>query len=55
MRKSYVTPSMLLLPLQIVGPNAGVSGEDSGGMKPIDAKDGAFDEEELDMKTGWLD
>ncbi len=55
MRKSYVTPSILLLPLQIVGPNAGVSGEDSGGMKPIDAKDGAFDEEELDMKTGWLD
>ena len=55
MRKSYVTPSILLLPLQIVGPNAGVSGEDSGGMKPIDAKDGAFDEEELEMKTGWLD
>ena len=54
MRKSYVTPSILLLPLQ-VGPNAGVSGEDSGGMQPIDAKDGAFDEEELDMKTGWLD
>lgn len=55
MRKSYVTPSILLLPLQIVGPNAGVSGEDSGGMQPIDAKDGAFDEEELNMKTGWLD
>ena len=55
MRKSYETPSILLLPLQIVGPKAGVSGEDGGGMKPIDAKDGAFDEEELDMKTGWLD
>lgn len=55
MKKSYVTPSILLLPLQIVGPNAGVSGEDSGGMQPIEAKDGAFDEEELDMKTGWLD
>mgnify|MGYP001630995677 CR=1 FL=1 len=56
MRKSYVTPSILLLPLQIIGgPNAGVSGEGSGGMKPIGAKDGAFDEEELDMKTGWLD
>ena len=55
MRKSYVTPSILLLPLQIVGPNAGVSGEDSGGMQPIEAKEGAFDEEELDMKTGWLD
>ena len=54
MRKSYVTPSILLLPLQ-VGPNAGVSGDDSGGMKPIGAKDGVFDEEELDMKTGWLD
>lgn len=52
MRKSYVTPSILLLPLQI-GPNAGVSGD--GKMKPIGAKDGAFDEEELDMKTGWLD
>ena len=52
MRKSYVTPSILLLPLQ-VGPNAGVSGD--GKMKPIGAKDGAFDEEELDMKTGWLD
>ncbi len=55
MRKSYVTPSILLLPLQIVGPNAGVSGEEGGGMQPIGAKDGAFDEEELDMKTGWLD
>ena len=55
MRKSYVTPSILLLPLQIVGPNAGVSGEDSGGMQPIDAKDGAFDEEELDMNAGWFD
>ena len=53
MRKSYVTPSILLLPLQI-GPNAGVSGEDSGGMHPIDAKDGAYDED-IDMKTGWFD
>lgn len=54
MRKSYVTPSILLLPLQI-GPNAGVSGEDNGGMKPIDAKEGAFNDEDFDMKTGWFD
>lgn len=55
MRKSYETPSILLLPLQIVGPNAGVSGEDSGGMKPIDAKEGAFDEDDFDMNGGWGD
>lgn len=56
MRKSYVTPSILLLPMQVVGPNAAVSpdGEDSGGMKPIDAKDGAFDED-FDMNAGWFD
>lgn len=54
MRKSYVTPSILLLPLQI-GPNAGVSGEDNGGMHPIDAKEGAFYEEDFDMNAGWLD
>lgn len=53
MRKSYVTPSILLLPLQIVGSNAGVSGEDNGGMKPIDAKEGAFYEEDFDMRAGW--
>ena len=52
MRKSYVTPSILLLPMQI-GPNAGVSGEDNGGMKPIDAKEGAFYEEDFDMSAGW--
>ncbi|MGF0099151.1 hypothetical protein ACQRD6_12580 [Prevotella sp. SGI.027] len=52
MRKSYVTPSILLLPMQI-GPNAGVSGEDNGGMKPIEAKDGAFYEEDFDMNAGW--
>ncbi|WP_249858409.1 hypothetical protein [Prevotella sp. TCVGH] len=50
MRKSYVTPSILLLPMQI-GPNAGVS--DNGGMKPIDAKEGAFYEEDFDMSAGW--
>lgn len=49
MRKSYVTPSILLLPLQI-GPNAGVSG--NGGMQPIDAKEGSFDED-FDMSAGW--
>ena len=53
MKKNYVTPSILLLPMQI-GPNAGVSGEDNGGMKPIDAKEGGFDED-FDMKTGWFD
>ena len=51
MRKSYVTPSILLLPMQI-GPNATVSGEDNGGMKPIDAKEGSFDED-FDMSAGW--
>ena len=54
MRKSYVTPSILLLPLQ-VGPNAGVSGEDSGDMgdHQINAKEGAFYEEDFDMNAGW--
>lgn len=50
MKKSYVSPSILLLPMQIVGPNAGVSGE--GGMKPIDAKEGSVDED-FDMSAGW--
>lgn len=54
MRKSYVTPSILLLPLQIIGgPNATVSGEDNGGMQPIGAKEGAFYEEDFDMSAGW--
>ena len=53
MKKSYVTPSILLLPMQ-VGPNAGVSGEGSGGMQPIGAKDGAFDED-FDMNAEWFD
>lgn len=51
MKKNYVTPSILLLPMQ-VGPNAGVSG--GGGMKPIDAKEGGFDED-FDMNAGWFD
>ncbi len=51
MKKSYVSPSILLLPMQI-GPNAGVSGEGNGGMKPIDAKEGSFDED-FDMSAGW--
>ena len=57
MRKSYVTPSILLLPLQNVGPNAGVSGEDSGDMgdHQINAKEGAFYEEDFDMNAGWFD
>lgn len=51
MKKSYVTPSILLLPLQ-VGPNAGVSGE---GMHPIEAKEGAFNDEDFDMNAEWFD
>lgn len=54
MKKSYVTPSILLLPMQ-VGPNAGVSGEDNGGMQPIGAKEGVFYEEDFDMNAGWFD
>ncbi|WP_036890701.1 MULTISPECIES: hypothetical protein, partial [Prevotellaceae] len=54
MRKSYVTPSILLLPLQI-GPNAGVSGEEKPGMQPIGAKEGVFYEEDFDMNAGWFD
>ena len=55
MRKSYVTPSISLLPLQIIGgPNATASGEDSGGMQPIGAKEGGFDED-FDMNAGWFD
>ena len=53
MKKNYVTPSILLLPMQI-GPNAGVSGEDNGGMKPIGAKEGGLDED-FDMNAGWFD
>lgn len=57
MRKSYVTPSILLLPLQNVGPNAAVSpdGDEKPGMQPIGAKEGAFYEEDFDMNAGWLD
>ena len=57
MRKSYVTPSILLLPLQIVGPNAAVSPDGDGkpGMQPMDAKEGAFNEEDIDMSAGWFD
>ncbi len=56
MKKSYVTPSILLLPMQ-VGPNAGVSGDDSGDMDAhkINAKEGAFYEEDFDMNAGWFD
>lgn len=53
MKKSYVTPSILLLPMQ-VGPNATVSGEGSGGMQPIGAKEGGLDED-FDMNAGWFD
>ncbi|EFA44306.1 hypothetical protein HMPREF0645_1310 [Hallella bergensis DSM 17361] len=46
MKKNYVTPGIALLPLQMpIGPNAGVSGEDNGGMKPIDAKENPIDDE----------
>ncbi len=52
MKKNYVTPGIELLPMQIVGPNAGVSGEDNGGMKPIDAKENPIDDE-FEMSTKW--
>ncbi|GAA2999330.1 hypothetical protein [Prevotella corporis] len=51
MKKSYVSPSILLLPMQI-GPNAGVSGEDNGGMQPIGAKEGPFEEEVFERNAG---
>lgn len=51
MKKSYVSPSILLLPMQI-GPNAGVSGDDNGGMQPIDAKEGPFEEEVFERNAG---
>lgn len=44
MKKSYVSPSILLLPMQIVGPNAAVS-PDKPGMQPIGAKEGFFEED----------
>mgnify|MGYP000571036267 CR=1 FL=1 len=50
MKKSYVSPSILLLPMQI-GPNAAVS-PDKPGMQPIDAKEGPFEEEVFDMNEG---
>lgn len=54
MRKNYVAPSVLWLPMQIVGPNAGISGEDSGGMHPIDAKEGVFEEDDdFNMNSRW--
>ena len=52
MKKSYVSPSILLLPMQI-GPNAGVSGVDKGGMQPSDAKEGPFEEEVFDRNEGF--
>lgn len=51
MKKSYVSPSILLLPMQIVGPNAAVSPE-KPGMQPIGAKEGPFEEEVFDMNEG---
>ena len=55
MKKNYVTPGIALLPLQMpIGPNAGVSGEDNGGMKPIEAKEGPLYEEDFfDTHVGW--
>lgn len=34
MRKSYVTPSILLLPLQIVGPNIGSPDNGDADLQP---------------------
>ncbi|MGI6242083.1 MAG: hypothetical protein ACOYJK_00865 [Prevotella sp.] len=55
MKKNYVTPELILLPMQIVGPNANISDDDTGGgMHPIDAKEMDFvDEADSPMSTGW--
>lgn len=50
MKKSYVSPSILLLPMQI-GPNAAVS-PDKPGMQPIDAKEGPIVEDVFDSYEG---
>lgn len=57
MKKNYVTPGIALLPLQMpIGPNAGVSGKDNGGMHPIGAKEAPSDEEDLfNTHVGWED
>lgn len=54
MKKNYVKPGIALVLMQI-GPNAGTSG--GGGMQPIGAKEGSFDESYEDNETnaGWTE
>ena len=49
MRKSYVTPSILLLPLQIVGPNIG-SGNGDAEIQPELTSE---ELEDLENVGGW--
>ncbi len=50
MRKSYVTPSILLLPLQIVGPNIG---SPDGGDADLQPELTPEELEELENGGGW--
>lgn len=54
MKKNYVTPGVVLIPMQIVGPNANVSGDDEE-MQPIGAKRTEFDEEDFSADPEWGD
>lgn len=49
MKKSYVTPSILLLPMQMVGPNIG-SGNDDAELQP-ELTPG--EREDLETGGGW--
>ena len=49
MRKSYVTPSILLLPMQFVGPNIG-SGNGAAEIQPDLTPD---ELEDLENGGGW--
>lgn len=49
MRKGYVTPSILLLPMQIVGPNIGSSDKGDAELQPELTPE---DLEDLE-KGGW--
>lgn len=50
MRKSYVTPSILLLPLQMVGPNIG---SPDGGDAEIQPELTPEELEDLENGGGW--
>lgn len=49
MKKSYVTPSILLLPMQMVGPNIG-SGNGGAELQPELTPD---EREDLETGGGW--